>query len=186
MKAQLKEFTKYITPAGTPPTSHRPPNFTMSNVIVNVSSDLLWAITRNNSSYIVKRGVGNERVTFSKEPLNLTNKHSRKHSGLVNEKAVGVQANNNGGVTLITKKSHEKYGSKPASLYDTAAFSKNKSQRKTYAAIVNRVAKKHYRPDLRQEAVARASAIKRSQRPVKPTPASKLRGVKAKAAAEKA
>jgi hypothetical protein len=32
--------------------------------------------------------------------------------------------------TVITKKSHEKYGSKPASLYDTTAFSKNKSQRK--------------------------------------------------------
>lgn len=56
----------------------------MSNV--NVSSDLLWAITRNNSSFIVKRGVGNERVIFSREPLNLVNKHSHKYSGLVNEK----------------------------------------------------------------------------------------------------
>lgn len=53
---------------------------------VNVSSDLLWAITRNNSSFIVKRGVGNGRVIFSREPLNLVNKHSHKYSGLVNEK----------------------------------------------------------------------------------------------------
>ncbi|KAL0637209.1 hypothetical protein Q9L58_003859 [Maublancomyces gigas] len=120
----------------------------MSNV--NVSSDLLWAITRNHSSFIVKRGVGNERVIFSKEPLNLVNKHSRKHSGLVNEKAVGVLPNEAGGVTVITKKSHEKYGTKPASLYNTVTFSKNKSQRKTYYAVVNTVAKKHYRADLRQ------------------------------------
>ncbi|KAL7268207.1 hypothetical protein RUND412_009177 [Rhizina undulata] len=161
----------------------------------NVSDDLIWAITRDNSSYIVKRGYAGSRVTFSKEPLNLTNKHSRKYSGLANEKAIGVQANEKGGITFITKKSAEKHANKPATLYNTVEFGKNKTNRKSYAAIVNSTAKHYYRnvslphiPDILrltalQEAVARASAIKRSQRPVKPTREQKPRGVKAKKAA---
>jgi hypothetical protein len=55
---------------------------------------------------------------------------------------------------------------------------------RTYTAIVNSTTKRNYRPDLRQDAVARASAIRKSQRAVKkadkPT---KTRGAKAQKAA---
>lgn len=54
--------------------------------------------------------------------------------------------------------------------------------RRTYKSVANIVAKGN-RGDLRALAVARASAIRQSQRPVKEAPASKLRGVKAKKAA---
>ena len=54
---------------------------------------------------------------------------------------------------------------------------------RTYKAVANAVAKSGYRGDLRQVAVARASAIKRSQRPVRESPVSKPRGNAAKAAA---
>jgi large subunit ribosomal protein L28e len=57
---------------------------------------------------------------------------------------------------------------------------------RTYAAIVNSTVKRNYRADLRQDAVARASAIRKSQKPVKADKPSKLRGAKAEAAAEKA
>ncbi len=57
---------------------------------------------------------------------------------------------------------------------------------RTFKSIANQTAKSGYRPDLRAAAVARASAIRRSQRPVKPTPEPKLRGNAAKKAAEKA
>lgn len=43
-----------------------------------VSPDLLWAITRNSSSYVVKRGPVKDQVVFTKEPLNLVNKHTYK------------------------------------------------------------------------------------------------------------
>jgi large subunit ribosomal protein L28e len=57
---------------------------------------------------------------------------------------------------------------------------------RTYLGISNNVAKSGYRGDLRSAAVARASAIRKSQRPVKESPEKKLRGAKAKkAAAEK-
>ena len=54
-----------------------------------------------------------------------------------------------------------------------------------YKGIVNYTAKQGYRADLRQEAVARASAIRQSQKPKKEDPELKLRGTKAKKAEEK-
>ena len=53
-----------------------------------------------------------------------------------------------------------------------------------YRGVVNSTAKQGYRADLRQEAVARASAIRQGQRPKKETPEKKSRGAKAKKAAE--
>lgn len=55
---------------------------------------------------------------------------------------------------------------------------------RTFKAIANQTAKSGYRPDLRAAAIARASALLRSQRPVKPTPEPKLRGNAAKKAAQ--
>jgi large subunit ribosomal protein L28e len=57
------------------------------------------------------------------------------------------------------------------------------SLHRTYKAIANQAAKSYYRPDLRAAAVARASAIRRAQRPTKPSPERKLRGNAAKKAA---
>ena len=54
----------------------------------------------------------------------------------------------------------------------------------TYKAVAGQVAKSGYRPDLREAAVARVSAIRQSQREPKPAPEHKLRGKKAKKAAE--
>lgn len=71
----------------------------------NFSNDLLWLCIRDQSSFIVKRP--NEKY-FSSEPLNLTNKHTAKYSGLANDKIIGVQAGKNGkGVTLVTKAKKE-------------------------------------------------------------------------------
>ncbi|KAF8532979.1 ribosomal L28e/Mak16, partial [Trichophaea hybrida] len=149
----------------------------------NYSSDLFWELTRNRSSYIVKRGHGTSKVIFSKEPLNLTNKHTRKQSGLVNEQAIGIQPGTERGVSVvITKTSHEKNGNKPAALSNKVELKKH--NRKVYGTIVNSTTKHYYRPDLRQDAVSRASAILYSQRAKKPTPEKKPRGSKAKKAAE--
>lgn len=54
--------------------------------------------------------------------------------------------------------------------------------RRIYKGIVDKTAKQGYRPDLRQEAVGRASAILLSQQPKKDLPEKKLRGSKARAA----
>ena len=55
-----------------------------------VSSDIAWAVIRNNSSFLLKkRGV---KKPFSTEPCNLTKRNTQRHNGLVNSKAVDISA----------------------------------------------------------------------------------------------
>ena len=49
-----------------------------------------------------------------------------------------------------------------------------------YKSVVASTAGQGYRPDLRREAVARSSAIRKASRPVKETPERKPRGAKAR------
>ncbi|KAI1085726.1 60S ribosomal protein L28 [Whalleya microplaca] len=146
-----------------------------------VSPDLVWEIVRGNNSYLVKRKEAGG-VQFSRDPLNLTNKNSRKYAGFVNPKAVGVQGTEKGGIKVVSKK--ESAFQKPGKAAIEATSSGGKPTRKIYAAVANQTAKNSYRPDLREAAVARVSAIRRSQKEPKPTPEQKPRGKKAKKAAE--
>merc|ERR1712023_607324 len=59
----------------------------MGRAIEMASSDLLWALTRKNNSFLVKRN----GLQQTSEPNNLTGKHCFKYSGLANEEAVGVE-----------------------------------------------------------------------------------------------
>ncbi|KAK3374971.1 ribosomal L28e protein family-domain-containing protein [Podospora didyma] len=148
----------------------------------NVSADLIWEVTRSQNSFLVKRKSG-PQVQFSRDPYNLLNVHSRKHAGFVNEKAVGIAPNEKGGVQVITKKAG--FANKPAAGRISVTYGGNKSARKTYKGVANQTAKSGYRADLRQAAVARASAIRKSQKAnTKPDYEHKLRGNAAKKAAE--
>lgn len=62
----------------------------------------------------------------------------------------------------------------------------NVTRYRAYKAIAAQAAKRNYRLDLLDAAVQRASAIRRSQRPVKADPEKKLRGAQARKAAESA
>ncbi|KAL6850890.1 hypothetical protein ACO1O0_008016 [Amphichorda felina] len=145
----------------------------------NVSSDLIWEVVRNNNSFLAK-SKQNGGVQFSRDPLNLINKNVRKHAGFVNDKAVGIVRNEKG-FTVITKKPSAP--TKPKETFIKSEHSGAKSSRKAYKAVANQTAKSGYRPDLREAAVSRVSAIRQSQLPVKPEPEPKLRGTKAKKAA---
>ncbi|KAF2181893.1 ribosomal protein L28e [Zopfia rhizophila CBS 207.26] len=147
--------------------------------MATLSSDLIWEITRGSSSTLVKRKQGGG-VQFSRDPLNLRNQYRRKYEGLVSDKAIGVQPNKEGGVTLLTKKANK--ANQPSKQIQSSTFGSQRSTRKTYAGIVNSTTKRNYRPDLRKDAVARASAIRKSQKPVKADKPAKLRGAKARAA----
>ncbi|KAI1437696.1 60S ribosomal protein L28 [Xylaria sp. CBS 124048] len=148
-----------------------------------VSSDLIWDVVRGNNSYLVKRKAAGG-VQLSRDPLNLTNTHARKWAGFVNNKAIGVAPGEKGGVKVLSKKTSAVQ--QPAKSITVTTYSGAKSARKTYVAVANQAAKHSYRPDLRQAAVARASAIRHSQKPTKATPEPKLRGSKAKKAAASA
>ncbi|TPX10811.1 uncharacterized protein E0L32_008200 [Thyridium curvatum] len=147
----------------------------------NVSSDLVWEVVRSQNSFLVKRkGAGG--VQFSRDPYNLTNVHSRKHAGFVNDKAISISAGEKNGVQVTTKKAGS--ANKPAKSTHNASHSGAKNSRSVYKAVANLSAKNGYRPDLREAAVQRASAVRQSQRPVKPDQEKKPRGNKAKKAEE--
>ncbi|KAI1858086.1 uncharacterized protein JN550_012842 [Neoarthrinium moseri] len=176
-----------------------------------VSSDLIWEIVRSNNAFLVKSKTSGG-IQFSRDPMNLKNKHSRKvsqpipheaqpgaktrvkiqrrgpanrggiqYAGFVNEKAVGVIPNEKGGVKVVSKKPATQH--KPATSTTETTFHGGKSARNSYKAVANQTAKNGYRADLREAAVQRVSAIRRSQLEVKPEPEKKLRGNAAKKAA---
>merc|ERR1711988_1444874 len=68
-----------------------------------MSSDLLWALTKKQNAFLVKRN----GLQLTSEPNNLMNKNSFKYSGLANLEAVGVEDNTRG-VTLTTKNTKNK------------------------------------------------------------------------------
>ena len=82
---------------------------------------------------------------------------------------------------MNTKK--KKKSQQPGRATQASSFSASTPGRKLYKSVVNSTAKKGYRPDLRRDAVARASAVKLSQRQKKERPAPKVRGAKARKAA---
>ena len=47
-----------------------------------------------NNAYLCKRKQAGG-VQFSRDPMNLVNKHSRKYEGFVNDKAIGIKADDN-------------------------------------------------------------------------------------------
>ena len=83
--------------------------------------------------------------------------------------------------TKIPSRTHQ-----PARSTHSTSFSASTPSRKISKNVVNSTAKKGYRSDLRAEAVARASAVKLSQREKKDVPSAKLRGKKARKAREEA
>ncbi|KAK2000543.1 ribosomal L28e family protein [Colletotrichum falcatum] len=152
----------------------------MAATLPNVSSDLIWEVVRRQNAFLVNRNDAGG-LQLSRDPLNLVNKHSRKYAGFVNDKAIGVVPNEKGGVKVISK--NQKNSNKPAKSISEVTYGGNKSARKTYSAVARQAAAGGYRADLREAAVQRVSAIRRAQRPVKPTPEKKPRGNKAKKAA---
>ncbi|KAK2024362.1 ribosomal L28e family protein [Colletotrichum zoysiae] len=151
----------------------------MAATLPNVSPDLIWEVVRSQNAFLVNRNDAGG-LQLSRDPLNLVNKHSRKYAGFVNDKAIGVVPNEKGGVKVISK--NQKNGNKPSKSLTEVTYGGNKSARKTYSAVARQAAAGGYRADLREAAVQRVSAIRRAQRPVKPTPEKKPRGNKAKKA----
>lgn len=62
---------------GRPDTPRNPNNLQSDKMVQNVSADLIWEVTRNTSAFLLKRREAGG-VQFSRDPLNLTNKHARK------------------------------------------------------------------------------------------------------------
>ena len=143
-----------------------------------MSSDIAWAIVRNNSAYLSKkRGCPKP---FNTDPLNLTNKNSKRYVGLVNTKAVGIQplpkkfADKEKGFVLTVKK-----GNANRPVNSKASVTMKSGARASLPKIRSMLGKQRYRKDLTKAALRRASAIIRSEKPLP-----KRKGTKAAKKAE--
>ncbi|KAJ8774199.1 hypothetical protein K2173_009630 [Erythroxylum novogranatense] len=122
--------------------------------------ELVWEIVKRNNSFLVKQfGRGNAKVQFSKEPNNLYNLNSFKHSGLANKKTVSIQAGGKD-LSVVLSTTKTKKQNKPAALRHDSVM--NKEFRRMTKAVENQVADNYYRPDLKKAALARLSAVHRS------------------------
>lgn len=105
--------------------------------------------------------------------------------------AIGIQPaapaskdNPSKSVTLTTK--NPKHLQHPAKSTTKTTFGPGTSSRKIAKSVATNTAKRGYRPDLRREAIARASTVKRSQGNPRVVAEKKPRGKKQKKAVEKA
>merc|ERR1712099_66881 len=132
-----------------------------------MSSDIAWAITRNNSAFLLKKR--NCPKPFSTDPMNLTNKHSLRYTGLVNKKAVAITpAADNKGFDVTIKGGK---GSKVAKGKQTVTM--KSGPRRSLHKVKPLIVKQRYRKDLSKAAMKRAAVIVRSQKPLPPRKGSK-------------
>lgn len=135
-----------------------------------MSSDLVWLMTRANSSFLVKRN----GIQLSREQGNLLNKQSLKLSGVSSNKSVAISPAAKGVVLTIKKQSAPANKVKSSNVEIVLKGNTKQSAKK----VVKILAK--YRPDLTQAALARVSRIVQSQGTPKPVKAKKVRGVSKK------
>lgn len=123
------------------------------------SSDLQWELLRHtNNRFLLKRS----GLTFSSEPGNLLNLHSKKYSGLVNDKAIHIGfPTNDTAAVAVSYKTKRNHFSKPSE------FSVKKGYKRSHAAVDNYIKNTLYRVDLSCAAKARISAVIKAQNPRK-------------------
>ncbi|CAA0823403.1 60S ribosomal protein L28-2 [Striga hermonthica] len=120
--------------------------------MATVPGQLIWEIVMKNNSFLVKQfGNGTASVKFSKEPKNLCNMHSYKHSGLANKKTVTIQPGKDQSVLFVTTKTKKQ--NKPSNLLHKSLLKKEFNR--MAKAVTNQVADHCYRPDLKKAALAR-------------------------------
>ncbi|WCJ39608.1 60S ribosomal protein L28-2 [Euphorbia peplus] len=127
--------------------------------MATVPGQLIWEMVKSNNCFLVKQfGRGSASLQFSKEPNNLYNLNSFKHSGLANKKTVSIQPGKDQSVVLATTKTKKQ--NKPAALLHKSVMKKEFTR--MAKSVANQVGDNYYRPDLKSAALARLSVVHRS------------------------
>ncbi|XP_065867036.1 large ribosomal subunit protein eL28y-like [Euphorbia lathyris] len=127
--------------------------------MATVPGQLIWEMVKSSNCFLVKQfGRGSASLQFSKEPNNLYNLNSFKHSGLANKKTVSIQPGKDQSVVLATTKTKKQ--NKPAALLHKSVMKKEFSR--MAKAVSNQVGDNYYRRDLKSAALARLSVVHRS------------------------
>eukprot|EP00697_Spironema_sp_BW2_P013419 gnl/Spiro4/3497_TR1716_c0_g1_i1.p1 gnl/Spiro4/3497_TR1716_c0_g1~~gnl/Spiro4/3497_TR1716_c0_g1_i1.p1 ORF type:complete len:163 (+),score=45.51 gnl/Spiro4/3497_TR1716_c0_g1_i1:47-490(+) len=120
-----------------------------------MSSDVQWQLLRNRSSFLLT----SNGVKLSRDPLNLTGKHSFKYSG-VNRRAVGLGTDKDGNTVLSVRSKKTSAQRKPSKMCTKFTIKNNKCQKSL--AVVNALIESavgQTRPDLVNKAKLKAAKI---------------------------
>lgn len=151
-----------------------------NSIMVNVPDQLLWEVTRKNSSFLRKKNGQSNRsgmIKLSAEPGNLKSLHLLQYSSLANSKVINVVCTSDNKAQLITKAA-SKCDSKPSKTYVKTFV--NKDFRRSEKIIVGQTANVFYRPDLKAAVLAKYTKVyqanRRAKGITKPIPVKKGRG----------
>jgi len=118
----------------------------------NASQDLLWQVMKKNNSFL-KKAPNGLSVRLTSEPGNLMAQSTFKHSGLANDRALGVVQGAKG-PTLVVKSAKAAAARKPSKMFYTTGLKGNTLAKAKFL--------KNYRPDLAGIAKVRGSQVKRA------------------------
>ena len=134
--------------------------------MVAVADALVWECIKNNNSFMKKVNGRTSRsgtVRFSAERGNLMSKSSYKYSGLANSKTIDISPSSDNRATLTIKT--KKAGTSAKS--GKASIALNKDFRRMEKTIKSQATDNYYRADLKSAALAKYSAVYRSNRVAK-------------------
>nr|SVE76780.1 EOG090X0JNN [Daphnia longispina] len=117
------------------------------------SSHLQWLITRNTSSFILKKR--NVKQPFSREPLHLTNRHCYKYNTLIHKNVIGVEPAKDKNGFMVVMKSKKKVYKPKASMI---RFQIKSGPRHSLAKLRN-IVKGGYRKDCRTAVMDEVSVV---------------------------
>lgn len=133
-----------------------------------MSSDLQWELLRPHNALLIKRN----GMTFSREPANLLSAHSKRSSGLVNSKAIRIDAvpeseqYPSGGVAVSFRKQRGGHEGQIASAYSKPTIiNGRRGPRRAAKAVEAYLVGTLYRVDLIPDAKARVATILKPQCP---------------------
>jgi hypothetical protein len=132
--------------------------------MVAISNQLIWEVVKNNNSFLKKVNGRSRRsgtMRFSMERNNLRSISSFKHTGIASTQAVGISSKNDTAV-LYTKTA-----SKSATTTAVAETPINKPFAKVAKTLERTIADTFYRPDLKDDALAKYSLVYQGNRRAK-------------------
>lgn len=118
-------------------------------------SQLTWLLVKKNNAFLVNR----DGVQFSRDPYNLTNKNTYSASGLANPGAVDVSVV---GKDIIMKTKISSKSRKPKSIGASSRLGLN--PKRVNKCVTSQTLGSAFRADLRKNALARWTALNRSQK----------------------
>ena len=134
--------------------------------MVAAADSLVWEIVKNNNSFMRKKNGRTSRsgsILFCVERGNPMSRSTYKYSGIANSKTVDVTATDDNRAVLTKKTKKAATSGKGGK----AEIALNKDFRRTEKTIKSQATDNYYRPDLKSAALAKYTAVYRSNRVAK-------------------